>query len=479
MSLRAPRRFIATLAVPAVVATGVAFAGPAQAGHEDKYEGSAMALRAQVGVAGSEVLDLILPAAVSFPSGGADKVLELPEELSDVAVLKVLNVSSGLDEDKVLVSNANVSKADVLAGLVTAKVLNADCTAKDEEVSGDSQVAELSLAGMKIPIDSGPNTEIEIPEALSAFISGGITIDEQTDMPDGTLRVRALHINLVVAPAALETALESVTKIVRDAAEQVKVAVEAATGKTLEALVGQERSAPAPKAEAAPKAAAKRINVAQQDKADAETGAQAAAEVTETESTEVAAETESSEVATQTAKSDAADVSAAEAAGDTTAADADAALAERAEAGSKAAVIEQDDAAAQPAEVTAPAAAAPDAAGADAAVKSERKQARPEKADGAKSEDAKSDDAKLSVLDRVKVPAVDSEVLGALGVDVVISEVLCKGAPAVVQVAEVKDPLPDTGGDSMMARNIAISGLGLLTAGSLAVFITRRRQHVS
>jgi hypothetical protein len=57
-------------------------------------------------------------------------------------------------------------------------------------------------------------------------------------------------------------------------------------------------------------------------------------------------------------------------------------------------------------------------------------------------------------------------------VDIIVSQVTCEGKPGVAAVSQ----LPHTGGDGHVARNIAVTGLGLLVAGGAAVAITRRRR---
>ena len=99
MSLRAPRRLVAAAAVPALMA-GVAVAAPANAApaaDEPKYKGSAFALQARVALGGETLLDVMLPDIVTFPSGGDKNLISLPAELKDVATLKVLNASAGVN----------------------------------------------------------------------------------------------------------------------------------------------------------------------------------------------------------------------------------------------------------------------------------------------------------------------------------------------------------------------------------------------
>lgn len=492
MSVRAPRRIAALIAAPTALAAGIVLASPAQGAgtaSEPTYKGSALALRAQLGLAGNSVLDEILPQLVTFPAGGKQTLLELPEDLKDVVGLKVLSVLSGV-KDGTLASNAHTTGLDVLGGLVTARVINADCTADGAKIAGDSQIADLTLAGTKVPVDAGPNLKIEIPDAFSAFLTGGITIDEQTTLSDGGLRVRALHVNLVVAPAALEDALDAVSATVRAAAEHVKVALEAATGKSLESLLGLEAKPAAQKAQkSAEKAAQKSHGANSADRAQLRAEAAApqapAAPAAPAEAVAPAADT-------QTLKTDDADLDRSAAAAEDAAASDQAATAEstdqaanaqRAEQAEKGARAEQSgtagtsDAADAEQSAQQERAAATDAAIAEQQAAAAQAAQQREVARAAATSSNKSDGADLSVPERAAAPAADSDVLGALGVDVVISEVSCAGKPGIAGVDSEPNDLPGTGGNGSASRDIALTGLGLLAAGSAAVLVTLRRRR--
>ncbi|HUR73731.1 MAG TPA: choice-of-anchor P family protein, partial [Sporichthya sp.] len=486
--LRAPRRIAALLAAPALLATGVAIAAPSAdaATSDPTYKGSALALSVKVGLAGSSILDEVLPQLVTYPPGAKATLLELPEELAQVVALRVLNVSSQVSDGK-LASNAHTASLGVLGDVITARVLNADCTANQGDTEGDSQVLGLTVAGSKIPVDPGPNFKIEIPDALAALVRGSIIIDEQTETKDGGIQIRALHVNLVVAPAAVSDALNSVIRTVRETAEQLKGVIEEVTGKPLGELVGSPEnsvakadkqkhahsakkaaqsadeakvraSAPAAKAPAAAPAAPAEAAAP----ADAAAPAQAAAPAAETEKSDgadirsEAAPQQPAEAAAPT-EADAPDAPDSAQSADETAA---AARAERSEKGVQA---QQEAAPAAP--------AAPGST--DPAVATEQAQPAAPAPAPAK---PKADGSDVPVLDKVQsaIPAADS-IAGALGVDIIVSQVTCDGEPGVAGV----DELPGTGGNGHVARNIAVTGLGLLAAGGAAVVLTRRRRsHV-
>lgn len=541
MSLRAPRRLVAAAAVPALVA-GVALAAPAAAApaaEDPKYKGSAFALQTRVDIGEENIVDLMLPDVVTFPSGGDKNLIELPKELSDVVTLKVLNASAKVRDGK-LVANSSTAGLSVLKGVLSARVLNSDCVADRLKVSGDSQVAGLELMGTKIPVDPGPNFRIDVPEALGAVVAGGITIDEQNKLPGGGLQVRALHVELIIAPDLLASALKSASARVRAAAEQVVGAVESFTGQSLDSLLAQKNGpkargggAQAERSDRAAPATARPSKVERVEKAtgtrgqvDAERSARAAAVATKQSS--VAAEQTSAERAAtaenttttseqHSAKADEAAVSRQAAADQAAAEEAEAQLARRAERGAKPSSVDAagpqqqaPDAAAAaraqdaPAQGGAPAdadsasqAQATEAAQAEVDPDAQQRAARTDRtpvakrtaeaktaeqaqtARPARTSSAKSDGAQLRTVDRTQArPAApepdEDDVQGLIAIEVIVSEVNCVGARLAVQQDPPKRALPKTGGGDL-AQDIAVTGLGLLLAGSAAAFVTRRR----
>lgn len=493
MTLRAPRRIAAVLAVPALLAGGVAAAAPGAeaATGEPTYKGSSMALSVKVNLAGSSLLDEVLPGLVTYPPGAKTSLLELPEELSELVTLKVLNASSGVN-DGVLESNAHTASLGVLGEVITARVLNADCTSNAGDTSGDSQVAGLALAGTKVPVDPGPNVKIEIPDALAALVKGSIVIDEQVPVGDGGTQVRALHINLVVAPAAIEDALNSVIATVRETAEQLKVVVEEVTGKSLDQLVGVAKAEKAQQAEKAAKAKAAPSSKKGAQNADrAEVRASAAAPAAPAAAETPAEAAAPAAPAAGAEKTDGADVEGEALAEEQAEAESveeaeEAAAAERAERAAKGSKADQDVPAEESGstELSGDVDASETAQSSDPAVVAEEaRPAAPAPAPvpapaKAKEKAAPSD---LPLLDKVQaaIPAADS-IAGALGLDIIVSQVTCEGAPGVAEVKQVNRPeqLPGTGGNGDAVRNVAVAGLGLLLAGGTAVGLTRRRRAI-
>ena len=227
--MSAPRRLAVAVSVPAFLAAGLAAAAPATAAAED-YQGTAFPIKVQVGLAGSTLFDEILPGVVSYPSGGDTSLLELPAELSEVARLKVLNAASGV-KDKILTSNARTAQLSVLNDLVTASVLNADCTASDLTLAGDSRVTDLALAGTKMPDRPGTQLQGRDPGGAGAVPVGRDLHRRAGDAPDrrpaGPRAARPPR----GRPARPADRLNGVVGEVRKVAEQVKAAVETATGR--------------------------------------------------------------------------------------------------------------------------------------------------------------------------------------------------------------------------------------------------------
>lgn len=539
MSLRAPRRLVAAAAVPALLA-GVAIAAPANAApaaEQPKYKGAAFALQTKLGIGGETLLDLQLPDAVVFPAGGDKTLIDVPKELSDLVKLKVLNASAGLEGLK-FAANSSTTGLSLLQGLVGAKVLDADCLADKLDVQGQSLIAGLELGGTKIPVDTdSPNVKIEIPKELSAFLVGTITIDEQNLLPGGGMQIRALHVDLAIAPDALGAALKAVNETVRAVAKQLVAVVEEATGQSLSSLLAQTngaaphggaqadrsvrsqavatKTAKAEKATVARKAAketsAHRAFVAQQEAAST-----AATEQADTaEQTSVSkADAKTSEVARQSAadntglaKTDEASVARQSAAEQ---ASTEAAMARRAERGAKpaeasatteqqqtdeaAAAARAENGAAQGQAEQAQVEQAPAASGAaeraertnralaaEGAAKAEQKAAAAKRAEADRAERTashKSDGADLRTSDRTTARAAApkaKEATGLIDLEVIVSEVNCTGAKLAV-ASPPKRELPNTGGADM-AGDFAVGGLGLLLAGSAVAFATRRRRQ--
>ena len=504
MSLRAPRRLVAAAAVPALMA-GVVVAAPANAApaaDEPKYKGSAFALQARVALGGETLLDLMLPDIVTFPSGGDKNLLGLPAELKDVATLKVLNASAGVKDGK-FAANSSTAGLSVLGDLVGALVLNSDCGADQLRLTGDSSVAGISLLGTKVPVDPGPNFRIDIPKELELLLKGSIVIDEQNKLDDGGLQIRALHINLVVAPDALGAALKSALASVRAVAEQLVTTVETATGQSLDELLAKtqgvkpvvgggaqsDRSVRAKSDAARVQKTQKAEKVTKAEKAkvaSSATSAKEASVATEQTQTEAATEQAAPAQDTSVTKADQAEVNR-QAAADQAAAEqamaqraergakptapqagtaeqeaADAAAAERAEASTTQGSTEQAEAAQQTQATEAERAAQADAAiAAEREAKVEQKATADDTAEKARAQRTatmKSDRADLGTPDRTAVRAAapaaeddDDDINGLIGLDVIVSEVNCVGAKFRKHDVP-KRILPKTGGNGDMAQ---------------------------
>jgi hypothetical protein len=559
MSLRVPRRVAATIAASALISGGVLVGAPTARADSDGpgYRGSAVALRVAVGLGGTTILDSVLPGGLKFPTGGSDDLIALPPEVSKVVTLKVLHEFSGLTEQGTLASGAAAAGLSLLGDLLGATLLTADCTAVGQRVGGASLVAGLSLAGTKIPVDPGPDVRIEIPEALRTLIEGGIYLNEQSHTPDGALQIRALHVHLVIAPAALATALRSTIEHVRAVALQVTQAVERMTGKTLDQLLAPTRVSPsgrrgalaergartggAAAGVAKPPAPVHPIDVraapvarngvvdraaAEPGSADAApaAGAAPAAPVTPAVAAAPVAPAAPEAPAQQagaagTRKADGASIprqpaSAAEPVEGATAT----ARAERGEKGapppaapqatiaSTATPAPKDIAAPQQAAPGSPAtgqvpAQAPPAVEAFPAPQPVQNSGSPgasygnppaatagppraalarESARAGTHVRSKVDGAELSVADRAAAPTATvaaGGLNGLLGVDVVVSQVTCKGGEVLQAVTNQHTPveLPRTGGDRHLAKDLGVTGLGLFALGSAVVVIVRRR----
>jgi len=123
------------------------------------------------------------------------------DSLAEAAVpgvleLGVVDTRATLDESTGQV-DSSASSADLKLTLlannpITAKLVQASCTATQAGVTGNTRLVELD-AGTLGAVDASPspNTRIDVPDVLS------ITFNEQIANPDGSLTVNAIHVRLL------------------------------------------------------------------------------------------------------------------------------------------------------------------------------------------------------------------------------------------------------------------------------------------
>jgi hypothetical protein len=82
-------------------------------------------------------------------------------------------------------SSADVAKANIMIGGVTAETVHSQCSAKLSSTSGSSKVAGLMINGKAV---SATGSRVDIPGVGTLFLN------EQTTSPSGVLTVNAMHL---------------------------------------------------------------------------------------------------------------------------------------------------------------------------------------------------------------------------------------------------------------------------------------------
>lgn len=134
---------------------------------------------------------------VSSQSGPGHKALELPaNSLLDLALFKV---EAKGDHASASIAGLRIPHpgAKTPGDLVAVSALSARC---DNGV-GTAELADVEVAGHRVPIGGPPNTNLLAP---TAGVGLRVTPNKQAHNPDGTLTVVALELNLSLGDS-LET----------------------------------------------------------------------------------------------------------------------------------------------------------------------------------------------------------------------------------------------------------------------------------
>jgi uncharacterized repeat protein (TIGR01451 family) len=101
--------------------------------------------------------------------------------------LKVSTQGGGSGSPISVDSSADVAKANIMIGGVTAQAVHSQCSAKLSPTSGSSKVTGLTINGQAV---SAPGGRIDIAGV------GTLILNEQTTSPSGVLTVNAMHLVL-------------------------------------------------------------------------------------------------------------------------------------------------------------------------------------------------------------------------------------------------------------------------------------------
>ena len=99
-----------------------------------------------------------------------------------------LDEATGVVHADASIADVSIGLASVLSGSIGA--VQATCDATQEGVTGSATLAGVSIPGVTVSANPAPNTTITV----SPFVK--IIFNEQTNNPDGSLTVNAVHIIL-------------------------------------------------------------------------------------------------------------------------------------------------------------------------------------------------------------------------------------------------------------------------------------------
>ncbi len=200
-------------AEPNIVATKTWQEGATPTSPADSLTASAFGL--DVNLLGSEVLDEEPSVAIALPeprqAEETDEVLGLPlEPLVDAQVIEVFargDLDLGFAQGEAAVTDLEILTGDPLdeEPLVTADAIRAVSTSTCpdegtfEEAMEGSQFVNVTVAGVELPVDPPPNTNIVIPGVAEVWINE--VIPDETAEGYG-FTVRGLRVDLLDTEAA-------------------------------------------------------------------------------------------------------------------------------------------------------------------------------------------------------------------------------------------------------------------------------------
>jgi LPXTG-motif cell wall-anchored protein len=166
---------VATLALAMSAPTAAADPGPT---------GSAYALSVETTLLNQPLVSVDPLPTAAYPSGADESVVKIGP-VAGLVSAKVLNASSNLD-DGVLTSAASLAEVKV-KDILEAKIVSAECTAGPDGLVGKSSLAELTVLGQKI--------DVSVTGTIDVAGVATVALNEQIES-DGTLTVNAVHVHV-------------------------------------------------------------------------------------------------------------------------------------------------------------------------------------------------------------------------------------------------------------------------------------------
>jgi hypothetical protein len=131
---------------------------------------------------------------VNLPSGGGGPISDNLASVNVAGVLSagILTVSTqGVPGPSgFATSSASVADVKLAGGAITIGLISSTCRAQESGTTATSSLANVTAAGVGVPLDPAPNTTIVVP------LVGTLILNEQA-RPNGTdIVVNALHLKL-------------------------------------------------------------------------------------------------------------------------------------------------------------------------------------------------------------------------------------------------------------------------------------------
>lgn len=145
--------------------------------------GSAFALSVTSTLLDAPLAKIAPRPLVVYPRGGSDSLAEVGPNAAGLVTANALTAAAAL-EGRTLASRASIADVAV-KNILTASVIEADCTAGPGGVTGTSSVADLTVLGQRIAVDT--------PGEIDVLGIAKVRIGEQI-RSGGTLTVNAVHV---------------------------------------------------------------------------------------------------------------------------------------------------------------------------------------------------------------------------------------------------------------------------------------------
>lgn len=167
-----------TIALAAVITAPPALAG-------ESSTGSAYALSVRTALLESPLVKVDPIPTAAYPKGADKSVATVGPNLAGLVSAKVLNATSDVRGD-LLTSRASLAEV-VVRNVLRAKVVTAKCQAGENGLTGRSSIAELTVLGQKVDVTAKAD--------INVLGVATVKLNEQVTRGD-TLTVNAVHVTI-------------------------------------------------------------------------------------------------------------------------------------------------------------------------------------------------------------------------------------------------------------------------------------------